>query len=77
MNLRREDLVKRRKAVEKTQQEVADALGVSARTVQRWELGESIPELDPFQFWTLCELYKCTAKDLARDFFPEKFSNQQ
>lgn len=63
----------RRKAVELTQQELADGVGVTARTVQRWEAGEKVPELTPFQCWKLCSLLKCTLEDLARDFSPDEF----
>lgn len=75
MSPRREKIVQRRKTASLTQQEVADVLGVTSRTVQRWELGDSIPVLNPLQFWRLCNLYGCTAEDLAMDFYPEAFGD--
>ena len=75
MSSKRVNFVKRRKALKLTQRQVADALGVAPRTVQSWELGEYTPTLNALQFWRLCQLLKCTAEDLARDFFPEEFSS--
>jgi transcriptional regulator with XRE-family HTH domain len=69
--------VKRRKALKLTQKQVADAVGVTSRTVQSWELGENIPRLDPLQVWRLCQILQCTAEDLARDFFPEAFAGHE
>lgn len=65
----------RRQAANLTQQELADAIGVTARTVQRWEAGDKMPSLTPLQFWQLCLALKCSAEDLARDFFPEAFES--
>lgn len=65
----------RRKDAGLTQQELANAIGVTARTVQRWEGGEKIPVLTPLQTWRLCVALKCSAEDLARDFYPEEFSD--
>jgi transcriptional regulator with XRE-family HTH domain len=50
--------VKRRKALKLTQKQVADAVGVTSRTVQSWELGENIPRLDPLQVWRLCQVLR-------------------
>ena len=69
--------MKRRRELNLTQQQIADAVGVSSRTVQRWELGENLPELNILQAFKLCKLLRCTIDDLARDFYPEEFSLSQ
>jgi DNA-binding XRE family transcriptional regulator len=74
---RKEPFVKRRRELNLTQQQIADAVGVSSRTVQRWELGENLPELNILQASKLCQLLRCTIDDLARDFYPEEFSLSQ
>ncbi|MEM6433084.1 MAG: helix-turn-helix transcriptional regulator [Cyanobacteria bacterium P01_D01_bin.115] len=66
----------KRKASGLTQRQLADEVGVDPTTIQRWERGASVPTLNPLQFWRLCQLLKCTAEDLARDFFPEAFSDE-
>ncbi|MEM6837672.1 MAG: helix-turn-helix transcriptional regulator [Cyanobacteria bacterium P01_C01_bin.120] len=67
--------MKRRKALKLTQRQVAEAVGVTSRTVQSWELGEYIPTLNPLQMMRLCHLLKCSVDELARDFFPEEFES--
>lgn len=41
-----EELKRRRKALNLTQNELAEKLGVSGNTVSRWEKGESWPDAD-------------------------------
>lgn len=65
--------VNRRKVLNLTQQKVAEAVGVTARTVQSWELGENIPRLTPLQTLRLCGVLQCSVEDLARDFYPNEF----
>lgn len=48
-----------------SQQEVADAVGVSRQTVSNWELGQGSPALDKAA--ELARLYGVTIDDLARD----------
>lgn len=74
MSSKKVAFVKRRKLLSLTQQQVADALGVTSRTVQRWELGEVLPQLSVLQTWRLCKLLKCTIDDLASDFYPDEVS---
>lgn len=76
MSSRRFDFVNRRKALKLTQRQVADAIGVTSRTVQSWELGEYIPSLTPLQTLKLCQLLDCSVEDLAKDFFPEAFATE-
>ena len=71
------NFVKRRKALKLTQRKVAEAIDVTPRTVQSWELGENIPRLSPLQTLRMCELLQCSVEDLARDFFPEEFSDSE
>jgi DNA-binding XRE family transcriptional regulator len=71
MSTKKVDFVKRRRALKLTQVQVANAIGVSPRTIQRWELGETLPELSILQASKLCSLLKCSIQDLASDFYPE------
>ena len=45
-----------------TQRELAEALGVSNRTVSKWECGDGLPELA--NVLPLCELLQITADEL-------------
>lgn len=75
MNLKRVNLVNRRKELDLTQKQVADFVGVTSRTVQSWELGENIPKLNPLQTSRLCRILECTIDELARYFFPDSFDD--
>ena len=77
MSSKRVNFVTRRKKAGLTQQQLATRLGVAVRTVQGWESGEYVPSLTPLQFWLMCHDFKCSAEDLARDFFPEAFSDSE
>lgn len=63
-----------RKRAGATQEETAELLFVSARTVQRWETGEKQPTLEEFINW-----YRALGLNLFRDFlrlaYPELYSN--
>ena len=48
-----------------SQQEVADAIGVTRQTVSNWELGQGSPALDKAA--ELARLYDVTLNDLASD----------
>jgi len=67
--------VKRRKLLKLTQKQVGDAVGVTSRTVQSWELGEHPPQLTPLKAWKLCQILQCSIEDLAKYFHPEEFSS--
>lgn len=73
MNLKPVAFVKRRKRLKLTQKQVADAVGVTSRTVQRWELGESLPALTVLQVFKLCKVLECSIDDLAKDLYPSEF----
>ena len=47
-----------------TQRVLAEALGVSNRTISKWECGEGLPELA--NILPLCELLQVTADELLR-----------
>jgi len=66
--------VKRRKSLGLTQREVAEALGVTSRTIQSWELGENMPRLAPLQMLKLCRVLKCSLEELAADFHPDNLT---
>lgn len=77
MSSKRLKFVNRRKVLDLTQEQVAQAVGVSPRTVQRWEAGERFPEISLVQVWRLCEVLQCSVEDLARDFYPDEFSHDK
>jgi transcriptional regulator with XRE-family HTH domain len=54
-----------------TQKQIADAVGVTDQTVSNWERGIHVPRLTLRQIVKLCEITKCTVKDLADLFEPE------
>lgn len=67
--------VNRRKRLNLTQRQIAEAVGITSRSVQRWELGEALPQLNVLQTWKLCQVLNCSIEDLAKDFYPEAFSS--
>jgi DNA-binding XRE family transcriptional regulator len=60
--------VKRRKALQLTQADVAKSIGLSTRAIQLWEAGTHEPRLTLGQVVNLCGLLQCTPEDLAADF---------
>lgn len=59
----------RRQELKLNQKAIADALGLSrVQTVSDWERGVHTPKLYPSQTLLLCELLKCSLKELAEMF---------
>lgn len=64
--------ITRRKSLKLTQQAIADALGITTRAVQHWEVGDRAPNLEPLQTFRLCKILQCSIEDLARYFSSEE-----
>lgn len=63
--------VEKRKQLNLTQKQVADALGITSRTVQSWELGETVPRLTLDKTLRLCQVLNCTLEELVACFYPQ------
>lgn len=48
-----------------TQEKLAERMGVSRQTVSKWEMGETIPELD--KLVELSNLFSCTLDALLKE----------
>ena len=58
-----ENLIRLRKINQMTQEDVAEAVGVSRQAVAKWESGDSIPDLEKCRL--LAELFGVSLDDLA------------
>ena len=58
-----ENLVRLRKINQMTQEDIAEAVGVSRQAVAKWESGETIPDLEKCKL--LAELFGVSLDDLA------------
>lgn len=67
-NPERSPLMKLRVQQFLTQQQLADALGVTETTVRNWETGRSIPKLTPAQYKKLLEVLQITSDELPDRF---------
>jgi transcriptional regulator with XRE-family HTH domain len=47
-----------------TQDDIAEALGISGQSVSNWERGRSIPTLTIDQMKTLCKILNCTLDEI-------------
>ena len=63
-----ENLIRLRKINQMTQEDVAEAVGVSRQAVAKWESGDSIPDLEKCRL--LAELFGVSLDDLA-NYEPE------
>lgn len=63
--------MKLRKSKGITQKQVAEALGVTERTVSYWENGKHPPRLSLPQIKALCRLLELPIEDLPDDLGPE------
>jgi transcriptional regulator with XRE-family HTH domain len=57
-----------RTRLNKSRAALALELGISERTLYRWELGETEPSLTPRKTVMLLSVYQCTAQELADAF---------
>ena len=64
-----ENLVRLRKINQMTQEDIAEAVGVSRQAVAKWESGETIPDLEKCKL--LAELFGVSLDDLA-NYEPEE-----
>lgn len=63
-----ENIVRLRKLNQMTQEDIAEAVGVSRQAVAKWESGETIPDLEKCKL--LAELFGVSLDDLA-NYEPE------
>lgn len=54
------------------QQDVANKLGITVKTLQNWEKNVSAP--DAIQFAHLCAIYNCSRDDI---FLPDKLAKSE
>ena len=59
----KDNLVQLRKLHSMTQEDLADAVGVTRQSVAKWESGESVPDLDKCRL--LADVFEVTLDDLA------------
>jgi len=52
-----------------TQDQLADAIGVTPHTIRNWEKGRSEPRLTIGQVKALCKALDCSLWELPNDFF--------
>ena len=64
-----ENIVRLRKLNQMTQEDIAEAVGVSRQAVAKWESGETIPDLEKCKL--LAELFGVSLDDLA-NYEPEE-----
>lgn len=60
-----EKLIKLRKAVGLSQEELGNKLNVARQTVSKWELGETTPEMDKLE--ELSNLFEVSIDELVKD----------
>lgn len=65
-----ERLLKYRKTINLSQEDVAEKLNVSRQTISKWETNQSIPDLD--KIVPLCDLFNITADELLTGKVSEK-----
>ena len=58
-----------------TQEELGQALGVSANTVSRWERGDVKPKLELWQVKKLCKVLAISIDELPESFAPQPIHN--
>ena len=64
-----ENIIRLRKYRQMTQEDIAEAVGVSRQAVAKWESGETIPDLEKCRL--LAELFEVSLDDLA-NYVPDE-----
>ena len=67
----KDNLVQMRKALQMTQEDIADKLGVTRQSVAKWESGETVPDLDKCKL--LADTLGVSLDDLANYESDENF----
>lgn len=67
----KDNLVQMRKALQLTQEDIADKLGVTRQSVAKWESGETVPDLDKCKL--LADIFGVSLDDLANYESDENF----
>lgn len=67
----KDNLVQMRKALQMTQEDIADKLGVTRQSVAKWESGETVPDLDKCKL--LADIFGVSLDDLANYESDENF----
>ena len=67
----KDNLVQMRKALQLTQEDIADKLGVTRQSVAKWESGETVPDLDKCKL--LADTLGVSLDDLANYESDENF----
>ncbi len=58
----------RRSMAKATQKDIADSLGITRQTVSNWEIGTTLPTLNPEQTRKLCLILNVSLEELAQAF---------
>ncbi|MBR5356116.1 MAG: helix-turn-helix transcriptional regulator [Lachnospiraceae bacterium] len=67
----KDNLVQMRKALQMTQEDIAEQLGVTRQSVAKWESGETVPDLDKCKL--LADIFGVSLDDLANYESDENF----
>ena len=67
----KDNLVQMRKALQMTQEDIAEKLGVTRQSVAKWESGETVPDLDKCKL--LADTFGVSLDDLANYESDENF----
>ncbi len=67
----KDNLVQMRKALQLTQEDIADKLGVTRQSVAKWESGDTVPDLDKCKL--LADIFGVSLDDLANYESDENF----